>query len=50
MKNPSDTPNGFLWAYLLFHVLLLQLLSQGSADITILQVEVAWVREVVLDA
>jgi hypothetical protein len=41
-KNPPRIPNGFLCAYLLFCVLLLQLLSQGSADVTILQAEVAW--------
>jgi hypothetical protein len=47
MKNSSRTPNGFLCTYLLFHVLFPQLLSQGSADVTILQVEVTQVREAV---
>jgi hypothetical protein len=46
-KNPSRIPNGFLCAYLLFHVLFPQLLSQGSTDVTVLQAEVSQAQEVV---
>jgi hypothetical protein len=40
MKNLSRIPNGFLCAYLLFHILFPQLLSQVSIYVTVLQVEV----------
>jgi hypothetical protein len=43
-KNHPRIPNGFLYAYLLFCVMFLQLLSQGSADVIILWAEVSWAR------
>jgi hypothetical protein len=46
-KNPSRIPNGFLCAYLLFHVLFPQLLSQGSTDVTVLQAEVSRAQEAI---
>jgi hypothetical protein len=50
MKNSSLIPNGFLYAYLLFHVLFLQLLSQGSTDFTVQEAKVTQACEAITAA